>query len=401
MAWRDELRPASFRGAAFKVATTEHSGGRRGELTEFPQRDQPFWEDLGRKARAWSVEAIVIGPDYLAARNALIRALETEGPGELVHPSFGTVSVALAAPFRVSETDKEGGMAAFSLEFVEAGAALTPAVLDDTPGQASAAADASIATSSASFAGRFDVLGHPAFVSTQAQRVVGLVTLAARTAARGLPGAGEALYAFGLLARGLDVEADQLVRAPVALAARLALLMGAMRPLAGGPAEAFAVLAPLTAVGSVSAAAPGATPARVQQSTNEAALVNLTRRLAGAEAARAAAEMTFGSYQEAAAARDTLAGALEALALDAGDTGEDEAYAGLADLRAAVVRDITARGGSLARLVEVTLNAPAPALVLAQRLYGDPERETAILARNLVGHPGFLPAGAALQVEAP
>ena len=42
------------------------------------------------------------------------------------------------------------------------------------------------------------------------------------------------------------------------------------------------------------------------------------------------------------------------------------------------------------------------ALVIAQRLYGDParmeERAAEIVARNKVPHPGFVPGGAALQV---
>jgi prophage DNA circulation protein len=43
-----------------------------------------------------------------------------------------------------------------------------------------------------------------------------------------------------------------------------------------------------------------------------------------------------------------------------------------------------------------------PALVLAQRLYGDPAsveaRAAEIVARNKVRHPGFVPGGVALQV---
>ena len=75
----------------------------------------------------------------------------------------------------------------------------------------------------------------------------------------------------------------------------------------------------------------------------------------------------------------------------------------LADaLRRAVTADLTARGGTLARLQTHVPAVTMPALVIAQRLYGDPARMEAraaeIVARNKVPHPGFVPGGAALQV---
>ena len=39
----------------------------------------PFAEDLGRKARAWQVECYVLGDDYFAQRDALIRELSKAG----------------------------------------------------------------------------------------------------------------------------------------------------------------------------------------------------------------------------------------------------------------------------------------------------------------------------------
>ena len=64
--------------------------------------------------------------------------------------------------------------------------------------------------------------------------------------------------------------------------------------------------------------------------------------------------------------------------------------------------ETAARGGTLARLQTHVPAVTMPALVIAQRLYGDPARMEAraaeIAARNKVPHPGFVPGGAALQV---
>ena len=45
----ENLRPASFRGVAFEVGSHSESGGRRVELHEYPLRDAPYAEDLGKK----------------------------------------------------------------------------------------------------------------------------------------------------------------------------------------------------------------------------------------------------------------------------------------------------------------------------------------------------------------
>ena len=61
MAWTDSLRAASFRGVPFEVETEGLSGGRRVGVHETPGGDLAVTEDLGRRTRAISVEAYVIG----------------------------------------------------------------------------------------------------------------------------------------------------------------------------------------------------------------------------------------------------------------------------------------------------------------------------------------------------
>ncbi|WP_431355959.1 DNA circularization N-terminal domain-containing protein, partial [Algimonas porphyrae] len=51
MSWRDQLEKASFRGVPFHVSRSGGEVGRRVQLTEYPLRDRPYAEDLGRKAR--------------------------------------------------------------------------------------------------------------------------------------------------------------------------------------------------------------------------------------------------------------------------------------------------------------------------------------------------------------
>ena len=73
----------------------------------------------------------------------------------------------------------------------------------------------------------------------------------------------------------------------------------------------------------------------------------------------------------------------------------------LGALRLAMVQDVTARGGSMARLFLYRPKAVEPALVLAYRIYGDAGRDAEIVTRNRVARPGFVPAGAPLELLAP
>ena len=120
MAWRDRLRPASFRGAPFKVDTTAKAGGRRGVTFEYPKRDTPSDEDLGRRAQRWAISGYVIGPFYTDDANELENALNAAGPGPLVHPTMGEMQVRCETYTRNERKDM-GGFAAFEMTFVEGG----------------------------------------------------------------------------------------------------------------------------------------------------------------------------------------------------------------------------------------------------------------------------------------
>ena len=120
MAWRDRLLPASFRGVRFEVQAHENAGGRRLQTHEYPGREEPHTEDLGRRVREFSVEAYIVGDDYMERRDALLDACEKPGPGTLIHPYRGERQVACAR-YRLSERLSEGRMCRIALELVEAG----------------------------------------------------------------------------------------------------------------------------------------------------------------------------------------------------------------------------------------------------------------------------------------
>ena len=139
------MRPGSFRGVPFRVEDGRRGGGRRQAVFEFPKRDTPYAEDMGRRARRFTVRGYVVGPDYDMWRAALIAAMEREGPGPLVHYFLGEHTVSPDS-YEVSETRQRGGYAEFSLQFVESGQSPSLGIGEATSAQlkgaAAAAADA-------------------------------------------------------------------------------------------------------------------------------------------------------------------------------------------------------------------------------------------------------------------
>jgi prophage DNA circulation protein len=136
IAWRQFLRRAKFGQAQFYVDTSVRDSARRIVQHEFPKRDVPYAEDMGRRAREFTVRGYCIAfssdtrfPDdvlkrknYIPARDALILALETGGPQILQLPLLGIMN-AVCSRYRVTEEDKLGGYCTFDMTFNEYGQA--------------------------------------------------------------------------------------------------------------------------------------------------------------------------------------------------------------------------------------------------------------------------------------
>lgn len=117
---RRRLKQASFRGVFFQMESHEFETGRRTVKNEYPERDQPFIDDLGRKSREFTLSAFVSGRFVQEERDKLIDACEEKGSGLLIHPYYGTKEVSCTG-CRVSESALETGIIYLELSFVESG----------------------------------------------------------------------------------------------------------------------------------------------------------------------------------------------------------------------------------------------------------------------------------------
>lgn len=406
MSWRQQYQPGRYRGAVFYTERSDRQGGRRLALHEYPAKDIPFAEDLGRRARRFELELFVLGDDYMAARDQLLAALEAEGPATLQHPYYGQLQASVLQ-YRVSEGTGNGGLATFSVTFIESGQATYPTAWADTQAIVEARASEAEAQAQAAFAESFSIARQPEFVAQAATDILTRLTEALTTIKDGFPGAPAGLGDYLNRLNLLSAEAAGLIHKPAALAGRITGLVSGLTGLAG-PQAALAGLRRLFDFGSRPAggngsaplvelrAVPNTTPTRKRQAKNQAALVDLIRQAAIIAACGRASMQAFDSRQTALATRDLLAAALDEQMLRA----NDQTYPALQALSAAVVNDINTRQAALKRVVIYTPTATLPALLLAHRLYGDARKEKDILTRNRTPHPGFVQGGQALEVLA-
>jgi len=406
MSWKDKLRKASFRGVEFWWEDVDSTFGRRIVTHEYPQRDGGWAEDLGRKPAEFSITGYVLGADYLSARDALEGACAAAGAGTLVHPTRGEIRV-VCKECTVRESTREGGMARFDLKFVEEGDNRYPESRPDKAQQVPIHVIAAAEVVTDDFAEEWDTLGLD-ILELDAIAALGELVAEIEDAFAGpLALVRNAQGKLALLSRLIN-DPLSMVRGPRELAAALMGLFSSLGSLGGfGTAErrrshAMAGLASLIRTANTTAPAGFAGNAgnggAARQEVNRAALDALMARGAAVAAAGVAAKAAFDSRDDAIATRDQVVRLLDEVRTDPAAAGP--VFEALTDLRAAVVADIGARAGDLARLRRVETGDTLPAAVVAYRELGDAARAPELLARNrpLIRNPLFVPAHTVLEV---
>ena len=128
--WRAILlsQLASFRGIAFHVETGSRSSGRRTVVHEYPKRNDPYAEDMGRHAQRMQFTGYLIyrprnpNYEYVSQRSDLLRVLEEDDIGLLVHPVFVPGGMnAMCERYSMTESRERGGYTEFQMSFVQSG----------------------------------------------------------------------------------------------------------------------------------------------------------------------------------------------------------------------------------------------------------------------------------------
>lgn len=128
----NEMYPASFRGVPFLFVSTSRKGGRKTAIHEYPNTNRRKIEDMGLDVPTFTVPATIASQtNYMEIRDRFIAALDEPGPGQLVHPFYGTLTVA-ALSYEINESIQHLGVAEIQIEFSITGDVSQP-VLSSKP----------------------------------------------------------------------------------------------------------------------------------------------------------------------------------------------------------------------------------------------------------------------------
>lgn len=413
MAKWEDLHEASFRGAAFYLEDVEGTGGRRAIPHAYPRKNVGWTEDNGAELTQQQISGILLGADYLDKLNRLLAALNTPGPGELVHPWYGVQQVQAGKVTHRLST-QEGGIAYISFEVFEAGQQLFPTQQEDTSATTLSAADqVKAALANGDYFAAIDGMG--SMVDTLLDDMQGLVA--------NLPTLPDALNEWmDRLNRFKDL-AGIIVATPGELIRDVTDLISDIKDLVTEAPWALRVydqlrdkwdgdraaqsatksLADNVAVNATTGFASSVTPTALVDITDEMRtniddfrlLVVTSALVAKAETVATA---TFETSQEAQNAGDQLAELLGEQANIAVESGQRDLWRSLRALRFAVVNDVRIRSVQLPELRRISPSQTTPVMLLAWRELGDADRRDSLVLRNRLRYPAFILPSQTIEV---
>lgn len=424
--WAATLQPASFRGVPFAVMESTVKTGRRTAVHEYPFRNEVWVEDLGLGTRMFTFRGFLVGDNVFAQRDAMVAAVETAGPGTMVHPSIGSRNVSVI-DFAATERGERGRVVELEFSFVQTMAVLFPTTVAQTQSGVLNSVSSAISAMAADF--QTYVAGPLAYGAGVVQGALATVAVWQGTAialagdagllvgavsslvgnfgrysggAVSTPAPPSATVASALAAAITNKTAIETASAALgtaganlgatttgAFATAVQGLSEALRTSATNPADQVRILTALQNFNPAPAVLSA--PIGAATVTAQTGIAALCRRTALASLATACAAYQPTSSNDAQALQAAVAPLFDAEVTIAADAGQDATYLAMRGMRTAVVKDLTIRGAALPALMTVTSSEPQPALALAYRLYQDATRADDLIARANPIHPAFMP----------
>jgi prophage DNA circulation protein len=435
----DDLRPASFRGVGFFVATDKGEYGRRNIVHEYPMRDTPYIEDLGQKTTKYSVTGYLFGDDWIAQKDAIVAACTARGPALLQLPTESATMVACNT-LSVSRSKDECGFYALQFEFVSATNFAVPAAVGVVESIIGGIFNAAIAPMTALFDQTFipaDTL--PWVSNAQATRVTQL-TADVISAVESNTSVNDTMSANVVQAAISTFQnVDEFVRPsdstlaaqpiPAQTIARVATSSGydvvgpatgisvntaasAIVPMVafmvngiGNSMDVDSAIAALTtlstwstletSVDELTPTTPSGTPVSnpiapsdMANAVNGTLFCGVVRSFALLKLAQAISAKKFATRQDAIQAR---ANVVELFNMQIEEFDEDKIVNIMLSARDACINAISQSMATLVPVLSISAPSSRPSLYWAARLYQDLSRAEELADRNNVASPAFMP----------
>lgn len=415
-------RSASFRGVTFEVKDRSFTSGRRTQVHEYPNKDTPYTEDIGKKAQSFQVQAFVIGDNYAARRDALIRACEREGSGILIHPDYGTKNVNCDG-ITVKESSEQRRMAVIDMTFIEAGEKAMPSIATDWLGSITGSVRSLIDSARDSFVSIYRI-------SSGISELTGLIGEISDVCVDVVEGISSGIgYTSGLksditgninsvadvikTATGMKNNAKVYAHAPAKMAEDIETSYSAITELVGKSdantatsldsvktgvdVKAFKTVQKLSSASNATKTANMVNNATAEKTCMQQ-LEQYTKQLVVACEAQTIAKINFASTDEANEVLEQFLTDVEEVEFFEDIEPANEIIEALRDLKRNVVEYVREIIVQLPQTKTINLGETTPSLVLAYELYEDLDRADEIVKKNAIKYPQFLPANKDLKV---
>lgn len=397
MGYLDQLRQATFRSFEFFVESSQVAGGRRAVQHQYPNRETPYTEDMGRQARSYQIEGHIIGDDYLDAKNRLFEVFEKKGPGELIHPFYGSLMVQVSS-LNVSESIKQGAIATFSCTFLELGDSRFPKGTNDKGAILSDNVDASLALIKQDFDDNFSVLGMPEFAIQSARNLIAKAQQTFDDITKPLSDVAEAVAELSFATRNLVAETNDLLQSPESLSQRLLDSFKLMENAISSNKDkknAYSGFYGFSGDDEVDET----TPTRIQEAENKKTFENFMRRASAVSSTSPAIVAEFVSIDEAHESRQEISAVLEEQIREIEvEQPNTDLLQSMEDVNASMTDALPDPDADLPSIKTVTPERTSVTLLLSYDLNESIENEQDIIDRNSIRHPGFVPAQEPLEV---
>jgi len=408
MAWYEDLSSTvSWRGLKIYYISRERTFGRRGTTDEFAGKNKPSGQDFGRKRKVFTFQGFVLGPDYMAAADAIEKACDADGAGIFRDLDGKSWKVICRSGKRI-ETIKEKGVARFSFQFEEAGDDdLT--IREDTAANLLKAADALDFAAADMFAQNFQTEGLPDFVNDSAMVTANRFGVAVKGLARSLPQLVDSENPYITSISG-GVQAFSQYLETGGLQGLGEQSLGVVQTVSRGAYTRFGEGDPSLVANSLLSFAKKSfaidegtlTPQRQQQRLNGFSFDVLSKSACLSETVRAVCVESFDSVNTGESRKTDVFDLIGGVHRDVGGDGavrlfDDPVYAATTQVGLALTRHIDNKTGGLPSIVRQPLGHAVPAVVAAFEKYGDATRVVDIERRNSDWSEPLLPANEELE----
>ncbi len=387
MALIEELLPASFKGASFLIASASTVGGRKDSKHEFPNSNRQTIEDLGLSPRVYSIVGWITGPNYIAKRDILLRALETSDVGVLSHPFYGELQRMKSRSFTISETLGDLGRAELSMVFEVSDDLGVPIETENTLSLINTSNDSVLSAANSEIADTWKVDTKFSGNFGSAQSKLGSLTSAFTSNTSVVVQLTDKINAFNADVSDFGNDINSLISQPQALADSITNLVQGVNGLFSTSSQQLAAWKGFFGFGDDDAVTVNQTAGLFQRNKNNNAINQTIQTQALSGSYLAASEETFNNVDELDALSQRLELQFQKV-MDAGLIGQD-LLDSITDIRENTNTFFNQRRVNLNRIITVN-TAQLPARAIAYQYYGESDLGEDIASLNNDANVSFL-----------